>query len=233
MDQSVEDPLDLFMGPLCREGLGMEFLLTSLVVTLMPGSGVLYTVATGLSRGARTGVVAAAGCTLAILPHTLAALTGVAALLHTSALAFEVFKYLGVAYLLWMAFNTLRAKGTLALPADGNGAGAMGTGPAAAPRSPLRVAVSGVLVNVLNPKLTLFFLAFLPQFVRDDDPRSMWRMAELSGVFMLVTFVVFAGYGMSAAAVRTHVVSRPGAMTWMRRLFAGAFVALGVRLAFF
>ncbi|WP_326692465.1 MULTISPECIES: LysE family translocator [unclassified Streptomyces] len=211
----------------------MEFLLTSLVVTLMPGSGVLFTVATGLSRGARAGVVAAAGCTLAILPHTLAAFTGLAALLHTSALAFEVLKCLGVVYLLWMALSTLRDKGALTVPDQDDGAGATGTQPAAAPRTALRVVVSAVLVNVLNPKVTLFFLAFLPQFVRDDDPHPMWRMAELSGVFMLVTFVVFVGYGTSAAAVRTHVVSRPRVLTWMRRLFAGAFVALGARLAFF
>jgi threonine/homoserine/homoserine lactone efflux protein len=165
-------------------------------------------------------VLAAFACTLGILPHMLAAITGLAALLHTSAVAFQTLKYLGVAYLLYMAWSTLREKGALTVDED------------AAPRSARKVIGSGVLINILNPKLTIFFFAFLPQFVSAGEASTVLRMLELSAVFMLVTFVVFAGYGLFAAAVRRHVVSRPAVMNWMRRVFAGSFVALSARLAF-
>jgi threonine/homoserine/homoserine lactone efflux protein len=196
-----------------------DFLITTLVVVATPGTGVLYTLAAALSRGARASIVAATGCTLGIVPHMVAAVTGLAALLHTSALAFQVLKYAGVAYLLWMAWTTLREKGALAVDE------------AAAPRSTARVIGSGVLVNVLNPKLTIFFFAFLPQFVDARAGGTLGQMLQLSAVFMLVTFVVFVGYGVFAAAVRRRVVSRPAVMTWLRRVFAGAFVVLGARLA--
>ena len=196
-----------------------EFLVTTLVVVATPGTGVLYTLAAGLSRGARASVVAALGCTLGIVPHMLAAITGLAALLHTSAVAFQVLKYAGVVYLLWMAWTTLRERGALAVDT------------AAAPRSAGTVVVRGVLLNVLNPKLTIFFFAFLPQFVDATPGGTLLPMLQLSGVFMLVTFAVFVLYGVFAAAVRERVVSRPRVMAWLRRTFAGAFVALGARLA--
>ena len=196
-----------------------EFLLTTLVIVVTPGTGVLYTLAAGLARGARASVVAAVGCTLGIVPHMVAAITGLAALLRTSALAFQVLKYVGVAYLLYMAWSTLREKGALTVEEE------------RAPRSDAQVIVSGVLINILNPKLTIFFFAFLPQFVTAGATSTTLRMLELSAVFMLITLVVFAGYGLFAAAVREHVVSRPAVMAWMRRIFAGAFVALGARLA--
>ncbi|SER70448.1 LysE family translocator [Streptomyces qinglanensis] len=201
----------------------MEFLLTALVVVLTPGTGVLFTIAAGLAHGRRTSLVAALGCTLGILPQALATLCGLAALLHTSAVAFQVLKYAGAAYLLWMAWGTLRDTSTLRPPDE----------PGGAPRSASRVVGSAVLLNCLNPKLTLFFLAFLPQFVRQDDPHAVWRMAELSGVFMLLTLLVFAGYGLAAAAMRDHIISRPRVVRWLRRSFAGAFAALGAHLAFF
>ena len=197
-----------------------EFLLTSLIVVATPGTGVLYTLSAGLSRGARASVVAAFGCTLGIVPHMIAAMTGLAALLHTSAVAFQTLKYLGVAYLLYMAWSTLREQGALRVEEE-----------SASPSS-MRVVVSGILINILNPKLTIFFFAFLPQFVSANEPDALLQMSGLSAVFMLLTFVVFVGYGIFAAAVRDHVVSRPPVMTWMRRSFAGAFVALGARLAF-
>ena len=196
----------------------VEFLLTTLVIVATPGTGVIYTLAAGLARGARASVVAALGCTLGIVPHMVAAITGLAALLHTSALAFQVLKYLGVAYLLFMAWSTLRDKGALTVAET-------------APPSATKVVVSGVLINILNPKLTIFFFAFLPQFVGADEPSAILRMLELSAVFMLLTLVVFIAYGVFAASVRDHVVSRPRVLAWMRRVFAGSFLALGARLA--
>jgi threonine/homoserine/homoserine lactone efflux protein len=196
-----------------------EFLLTTLILVVTPGIGVLYTVAAGLARGAKAGVLAAFACTLGILPHVAAAITGLAALLHTSAVAFQVVKYLGVAYLLYMAWSTFRDRGALTVEED------------TTPRSAREVIVSGVLVNILNPKLTIFFFAFLPQFVPADGPGSLVRMVGLSAVFMAMTFVVFAVYGVFAAAVRRHVIARPRVVTWMRRTFAGSFVALSAKLA--
>jgi threonine/homoserine/homoserine lactone efflux protein len=196
------------------------FLLTSLIVVVSPGTGVLFTMAAGLSRGARASVIAAVGCTLGIIPHMVAAITGLAALLHTSAVAFQTLKYVGVAYLLFLAWLTLKEKGALTVEQE------------TAPRSAMRVIVSAILVNILNPKLTIFFFAFLPQFVSTRDPNAFIRMVELSAVFMLLTLVVFVGYGIFAALIRKHVISQPRVLTWLRRVFAGAFVALGARLAF-
>lgn len=201
--------------------MSIAFLVTTLVVVATPGTGVVYTLAAGLSRGRRASVVAATGCTLGIVPHMLATITGLAALLQTSALAFEILKYLGVVYLLYMAWATLRDKDALPVEQE-----------TAPPRSAAKVITSGVLINILNPKLTIFFVAFLPQFVSPGEPNSVVRMLELSGVFMLLTFVIFAIYGILAASVRSHVTSRPRVMTWMRRVFAGSFVALGAKLAF-
>ncbi|MGV9306734.1 MULTISPECIES: LysE family translocator [unclassified Nonomuraea] len=195
--------------------MSFAFLLTTLVVVATPGTGVVYTLSAGLSHGRGASVVAALGCTLGIVPHLLATVTGLAALLHASPAAFQVLKYLGVAYLLFMAWHALRDRGAVAVDE------------AAAPRSATRTIVSGVLINILNPKLTMFFLAFLPQFAT-SGAQMLW----LGGVFMLVTFVVFAAYGVCAASVRDQVTSRPRVMAWMGRVFAASFVALGVRLAF-
>ncbi len=199
----------------------LEFLITSFIVVASPGTGVLYTLAAGLTRGSRASVVAAFGCTLGIIPHMAAAILGLAALLHTSALAFQTVKYLGVAYLLYMAWNTLRERGALSVDNKDTGA-----------RSMAQVTIEAVLVNILNPKLSIFFLAFLPQFVSADEVNPLSSMLELSGVFMLMTFVVFVGYGLFAASIRDHVITQPRVLTWMRRTFAGAFALLGAKLAF-
>jgi threonine/homoserine/homoserine lactone efflux protein len=200
--------------------VSIEFLVTSLIVIVSPGTGVLYTLAAGLSRGSRASVVAAFGCTLGIIPHMAAAIMGLAALLHASALAFQTLKYLGVAYLLYMAWNALKEHGALRVEKM------------VGPRSAAQVIVSAILINILNPKLSIFFFAFLPQFVSADEPHPLSRMFELSTVFMVLTFAVFVGYGLFAAAIRNHVIARPRVLTWMRRVFAGAFVALGAKLAF-
>jgi threonine/homoserine/homoserine lactone efflux protein len=200
--------------------MSLAFWLTTLVVVASPGTGVVYTLAAGLSRGRRASLVAAFGCTLGILPHVAAAMLGLAAVLHASALAFAVVKYAGVAYLLFMAWNALRDDGALRIDKTSDA------------RSDLRVVVDAILVNLLNPKLSIFFVAFLPQFVSAGDAHPLLRMSELSAAFMLATFVVFALYGMFAAAARDHVLGRPRVLTWMRRSFAAAFGALAVRLAF-
>lgn len=199
--------------------MGLEFLITSLIVVASPGTGVIYTLAAGLSRGARASVVAAFGCTLGIVPHIAAAILGLAALLHTSAIAFQIFKYLGVAYLLYMAWNTLQEHGALRVEQQ------------ASTRTYRQTIVEAILINILNPKLSIFFLAFLPQFVSASEAQPLLRMGELSAVFMAMTFAVFVVYGLFAASIREHIVSRPRVVTWMRRTFAGAFAMLGAKLA--
>ena len=199
--------------------LSIEFLITTLVIVASPGTGALFTIGAGLSRGGRASLVAAFACTLGIVPHLLAALTGLAALLHASALAFEIVKYAGVAYLLYMAWGTLREHGALKVETKSDA------------RSVLQVVRDGVLVNLLNPKLSIFFVAFLPQFIARDEPHVVARMLELSGVFMLATFVIFTVYGLCAALMRDRVTGSRRVMTWMRRSFAACFVALGARLA--
>lgn len=199
--------------------MGIEFLITSLVVVISPGPGALLTVAAGLSGGARAAAVTALGCTLGIVPHLLAAVTGLAALLHASATAFDVLRYAGVAYLLYMGWATWRSPAALEVRAD---APARSTGG--------RIA-QAMLVNLLNPKLSLFFLTFLPQFIAPGETQPAERMAQLSLVFMAMTLVVFLGYGVFAARFRDQVLQRPSVLVWLRRGFAAAFVALGGKLA--
>ena len=199
--------------------MSLSFLLTSLIVIVSPGTGVLYTLAVALTRGSRASVAAAFGCTLGIVPAMSAAMLGLAAVLHTSALAFAALKWCGVGYLLYMAWQTLREQGALAVETDVDA------------RSAGRVIVTGFLINILNPKLSIFFLAFLPQFIAADEGHPLMRMLELSAAFMAMTFAVFVVYGLFAASVRDRIVTRPKAMTWLRRAFAGGFAALGVRLA--
>jgi threonine/homoserine/homoserine lactone efflux protein len=201
------------------EAMSTEFLITSLVLVVTPGPGVLYTLAAGISRGQRASVVAAIGCTLGIVPHLAAAIFGVAALLYASAMAFQALKLLGVVYLLYMAWVTLRDQSGFTIEADTSG------------KSDREVIQSAILVNALNPKLAIFFFAFLPQFVQADDPQFFTRMLGLSGVFMALTLVVFVVYGLLAAALRLQIISRPRVVAWLRRSFAVSFVALGVRLA--
>lgn len=197
----------------------LEYILTSLIVILLPGTGVIYTLAFGLGRGWRASMFAAFGCTLGILPHIVASIAGLAAVLHASALVFQVIKFIGVAYLFYMAWSVLRDGGGLQLHSD------------APETSPGRIVLNGMLINCLNPKLSLFFLAFLPQFVPVDIASPTAHMLLLAAVFMGLTFLVFAGYGAFAAATRKYVISRPRIMNWFRRSFAFAFGALGVKLA--
>jgi len=200
--------------------MSLSFLLTSLIVVVSPGTGVLYTLATALTRGSRASLAAAFGCTLGIVPHMSAAMLGLAAVLHTSALAFSVLKWCGVMYLMYMAWQAWQESGALAVDSSVSG------------RSAGRVIVTGFLINILNPKLSIFLLAFLPQFIAVDEGHPLTRMLELSGAFMAMTFAVFVVYGLFAAWLRDRVVTRPIVMTWLRRAFAGGFAALGAKLAF-
>lgn len=200
--------------------MSLEFLITALVVVLVPGTGVVYTVAVGLGKGRLASVAAAIGCTFGILPSILASVLGLSALLHTSALVFQALKYAGVAYLLYLAWQTLKDRGPMDLKAEDR-----------AQRSPVAIAVTGALINILNPKLTVFFLAFLPQFVAHDAARPVVDMLAMGGVFMAMTLGVFIVYGQFAGLVGQRVLASERVLTWMRRSIAAAFAGFGLRLA--
>jgi threonine/homoserine/homoserine lactone efflux protein len=199
--------------------VSLEFWITTLIVVASPGTGAVYTIATGLGRGARASILAAFACTLGIIPHLIAAMLGLAAVLHASAVLFDAVKYLGVVYLLWMAWQVLREKGAMKIDGD------------ATPRSAWRVIGDGIALNLLNPKLSIFFVAFLPQFTNPAARDPLLDMLALSSAFMAATFVVFTLYGLFAAAMRDYVITRPAVMAWLRRGFAAAFGALAARLA--
>ena len=197
----------------------LEFLLTSLVVVLLPGIGVIYTLAIGLGRGFRASVAAAFGCTLGIIPAAVASIIGLSALLHTSALAFQVIKFLGVAYLFYMAWKILKDDTVMEVSENNERVGY------------IRIATTGTLLNVLNPKLSLFFLAFLPQFISPTATNATASLAWLAVVFMVMTFAVFVVYGAFASYARDYVIQRPSVMKWIKRCFAGTFGFLGAKLA--
>ena len=200
--------------------LSLNFLITCLIVVLIPGTGVIFTVSTGLAAGKRASVFASLGCTAGIIPHLLASVLGLSALLHTSALAFEMLKYAGAAYLLYVAYATWRDRSAFAVSDTPTHTRAR------------TLMLRGLLMNILNPKLTIFFLAFLPQFITPGNTAPALQMLVLSAVFMAMTFVVFVAYGLLANVFRRAVIESPRVQNWLRRSFAAAFAGLGLNLAF-
>ena len=199
--------------------LSPEFLITAFIVVVAPGTGVVYTLATGLGRGRIASLAAATGCTGATVLHLTFALVGLAAILHASAILFMAVKYAGVAYLLWLAFQTLRDKGPVRFEPDRSA------------KSLARTAWTGFVINILNPKISIFFVAFLPQFMSGNPSSSLAEILVLGGSFVALTFVVFVGYGQLASVVRDRVLNSKTAMAWFRRITAGAFAMMGARLA--
>lgn len=199
--------------------LSVEFLITSFIVVLIPGTGVIYTVSTGLVQGRKASVFAALGCTAGIVPHLLATVLGLAAVMHTSALAFQALKYAGVAYLFYVAYATWRDKSAFAIDATSSTSSATG------------LVVKAFLLNILNPKLTIFFLAFLPQFIQPGTTEPLFQLLLLSATFMAMTFIVFVLYGSLAHLFRKAVIESPRVQTWLRRGFAATFAGLGASLA--
>lgn len=197
----------------------IEFLLTSFVVVVVPGTGVIYTVSTGLTRRTRAGVAAAIGCTFGIVPHLVASIVGLSALLHASARVFQVLRYVGAAYLLYVAWRMWRETGRITF--GGSSAGA----------SVYRIALRGILINLLNPKLTMFFFAFLPLFVSTDSGAPTQEMLGLSAVFMGMTLVVFIAYGVLAGSVSRYAGTSPRLVARIQRSFAFVLTALAARLA--
>jgi threonine/homoserine/homoserine lactone efflux protein len=199
--------------------ISAQFLLTALVVVMIPGTGVVYTLAMGLGQGRRAAIWAALGCTFGIVPHLAAATLGLAAVLHASALLFQLVKFAGVAYLLYLAYQALQTGGALNVTPERSAT----PGP--------KIALRGALINILNPKLSVFFLALLPPFLSGTAATATAEMTLLGFIFMALTFAVFVLYGLFAATARTWLLGSEAAMTWMSRSFALIFAALAARLA--
>lgn len=200
--------------------ISMEFLLTTLIVVLIPGTGVIFTISVGLFQGRRASMAAAFGCTLGIIPALLACVLGLSAILHTSALAFQVIKYAGAAYLLYLAWGMWRAsnEGKMTFSKTEN-------------TSFRTVSTQAFLLNILNPKLSLFFLAFLPQFIPTNTEATLFSMLVLGGIFMLMTFVVFVAYGLLAHQVSQYVTQSKRAIGLIQKVFSASFAGLGAKLA--
>ena len=197
-----------------------EFLITALIVVLVPGTGVIFTVSTGITQGRAASIWAALGCTAGIVPHLSATILGLAAVMHTSALAFQTLKYAGVIYLLYIACSTWQDRSSFQVDIS-------------APRTKaVRLVIRAMLLNVLNPKLTIFFLAFLPQFIHPDSSSPLTQLLLLSSVFMVMTFAVFIVYGLLAHSFKNAVIESQKVQNWLRRGFAATFAALGLNLAF-
>lgn len=199
--------------------VSLQFLITSLIVVLIPGTGVIYTVSTGLTQGKKASLYVALGCTLGIVPHLLATILGLAALMHTSAVAFQILKWAGVVYLFYVAWGTWRDKSAFQLDDNPSKTHALG------------LISKAILMNVLNPKLTIFFLAFLPQFIPANSTHVLAPMLLLSAIFMVMTLAVFVVYGLLAHTFRHFVVESARVQTFLRYGFTAAFIGLASKLA--
>ena len=199
--------------------ISAQFLLTALVVVIAPGTGVIFTIAMGLGRGPRAALWSAIGCTLGIMPALFAAALGLAAVMHTSALLFNAMKIAGVLYLLYLAWQSVKEGGSLSVRAE------RGTS------SGWTICRRAALINILNPKLSVFFLALLPPFLSGAPEAATHEMFLLGSIFMLLTFVIFVMYGFFAAQARDVLLSSERAMRWLNRGFSAVFVMLAGRLA--
>ena len=196
-----------------------EFLLTSLVVVLIPGTGAVYTINTGLMLKWRASLAAAIGCTLGIVPHILASILGLSALLNMSAQFFSVLKIAGSAYLLYLAWNMWREAGTLEINKKRT------------ETSFAQIVIKAIVINLLNPKLTLFFFAFLPLFISKNSSSPTMEMAMLSAIFMGMTFIIFALYGILASVVSVYLTNSSKAVKRFQQTFALILAAFAVKLA--
>ena len=195
------------------------FLATSIAITMAPGPDNLQVLARGISQGRAAGLVAALGFAAGITFHTTLAALGVAALLRSSPLAFHAIKLAGAAYLVWIGIKALRSEG-------------LATAHERAPQPLLSVFRQSVLGNLLNPKVTLFFVVFLPQFVQTDGAQSVTvQMLELGALFMLQTLAVFSLFGVCAGMIGAWLRRRPRVGVWLDRLAGATFIALGIRVA--
>ena len=196
------------------------FLAVAVLITLAPGPDNLMVLSLGMARGRRAGVAFGFGCALGCLNHTLLAALGVSALIATSPPAFTALKIAGGLYLVWLGVQAIRNARAKSQPSRD----------AAADDKPQALFVRGLVANAINPKVILFFLAFLPQFVEAARGHAGWQIAQLGLVFTVETAIIFAAIGWFAGSIGERLARNPAFGAWLDRVAGGIFVALGLRL---
>ena len=198
----------------------LGFLLPAVLITLAPGPDNLLVLSLGMARGRRPGVAFGLGCALGCLNHTALAALGVSALIAASPVAFAALKVAGGLYLVWLGIQAIRNAKSASAPQAGK----------VSNESAAKLFAKGLVANAINPKVILFFLAFLPQFVDTTRGHAGWQIAQLGLVFTLETAIIFATIGWFAGAVGERLARNPAIGTWLDRVAGGIFVLLGIRL---
>lgn len=195
------------------------FIITSLVIILLPGIGVTYTISTGITKGRKESIIAALGCTAGIIPHLIVSIGLSSLLIKINENAFNLVKVVGALYLLYLGIEMILSKSKL----DFNNK--------IMENRTRTILCRGIMINLLNPKLTLFFFAFLPQYISSNCKSYIVESAMLGIAFMLITFLVFAGYGMLASLIKTLITKSPQRLQHMQQLFGIIFVAFAIEIA--
>ncbi len=198
--------------------VSLGFLATSLIVIIIPGTGVIYTVTTSLSGNKRSAFLAAFGCTLGILPHILAAILGISVILNTGAQIFKIIRIIGVLYLIYLGIGLLKAENGIKIGEKKK-------------ERPFLIITKAILINLLNPKLTLFFLSFLPQFIEPDSLNTRIEMISLSLVFMGLTFIIFCSYGLLANSFRSVLIKSPKLFNRIQQGFGIILIGFAGKIA--
>lgn len=200
------------------------FILTSFIIILLPGTGVMYTISTGLIKGKRMSIIAALGCTLGIIPHLITSICLSSLLLKMNAQAFFILKILGGLYLLYLGIGMLKSK------ADLNFNNTSATGKESS-NTLTTIITRGILINLLNPKLTLFFFSFLPQYISTNSDNYIKISFLLGLAFMFITFIVFIGYGLLAGLTKSFFVNSPKRVQCIQNVFGIIFIIFAVKLS--
>lgn len=200
--------------------ISFEFLVTSLIIVLIPGPGVVFTVSVALFKSRFESIIAAFGCTLGTVPHLLVSILSLLALFSLDSIFFEVVKYLGIAYLIYLSFSLFKDKGILKIE-DKNIAS-----------NNYEIVLKAIMINLLNPKLSIFFLSFLPQFISSDTNTLLTDILVLSLIFMLMTFIVFVMYAVFARVMKNKIFKSKENLKIIQKVFALVFAIFAFKLAF-
>ena len=195
------------------------FLITSLIIILMPGTGVVYTISTGIMNGRHKSIIAAFGCTLGIVPHLCVSISLTSMLMQMNNTVFMIMRYVGAAYLIYMGVGMILSKDRIQFQEETETEGA------------LTIIRRGILINLLNPKLTLFFFSFLPQYVRGTEGAFVIQSVVLGIAFMIMTFVVFAIYGLLSGTARGWISGSEKRISVLQRIFGTVFIGFALKLA--
>ncbi|WP_024347671.1 LysE family translocator [Lacrimispora indolis] len=195
------------------------FFITSFIIILIPGTGVIYTISVGVSKGKKASILAAFGCTAGIIPHLCISIALSSLLVKMSSSAFTIIKLLGALYLLYLGVGMMLSKTKLKLEN------------AKLENNPVPIVCRGILINLLNPKLTLFFFSFLPQYVNSNGKNYVIESLTYGLAFMILTLIVFMGYGILGGTAKKLIISSPKRINLLQKFFGIIFIVFAVQLA--